>query len=540
MPVRMPYRNLNALLAKNEYSEIEFSGFLGEDTSVIQQEIFQQHYFEGALYIRDSKEKRPRWASLLDEIAGTKIDVLSNKSSSAVLLLRVDGRVLAFTFGYGRFMLNSCYFEQDFGLRTALNTLNHQSLRSVELHTLEDQPIQKKTQATRGSEASVFGIDIFRDVLRAVTGSPRAGVGYKNISGGDAFYSFGIDMVVAEIPQIAANLLGYYELELYRSFFGWVDNIRHVKEEASIASLNESLLEAVKTRDRGIVLTIPEVIEWDSVLGFSFTRTKRELSPTIDTSKYLENVDPNSVSIESLRRDRLYITDMHDNEFGHSIYKCLYFELDGDDVKNVFFGGNGYEINNSFMRAIDATLDRIDLSTIKFPGVQTWVDNNKKMIEMEGDYNQRVAHLLRFHLLDKRLVKSSKTTSPIELCDLLTSEKQLIHVKHRKGGSAGLSHLFAQGSVSAEAILGDRMFRKEARKVLRRVDKDADDLVPIDGLKSADYEIIFLILGDDNASIKSSLPFFSKVNLVRVYENISQRGYAVKIAGAAVVARDAA
>jgi uncharacterized protein (TIGR04141 family) len=457
-----------------------------------------------------------------------------------VLILRVNGRVLAFTFGYGRFLLNTCYFEQDFGLRTALNTLNHQSLRSVELHTLEDQPIQKKTQATRGSEASVFGIDIFRDVLRAVTGSPRAGVGYKNISGGDAFYSFGIDMVVAEIPQIAANLLGYYELELYRSFFGWVDNIRHVKEEASIASLNESLLEAVKTRDRGIVLTIPEVIEWDSVLGFSFTRTKRELSPTIDTSKYLENVDPNSVSIESLRRDRLYITDMHDNEFGHSIYKCLYFELDGDDVKNVFFGGNGYEINNSFMRAIDATLDRIDLSTIKFPGVQTWVDNNKKMIEMEGDYNQRVAHLLRFHLLDKRLVKSSKTTSPIELCDLLTSEKQLIHVKHRKGGSAGLSHLFAQGSVSAEAILGDRMFRKEARKVLRRVDKDADDLVPIDGLKSADYEIIFLILGDDNASIKSSLPFFSKVNLVRVYENISQRGYAVKIAGAAVVARDAA
>lgn len=240
-------------------------------------------------------------------------------------------------------------------------------------------------------------------------------------------------MVVADIPQIAANLLGYCELEIYKRSFGWVDNIRRVKDEASIASLNESLLEAVKTRNRGIVLTMPEIIEWDSVLGFSFTRSKHELSPTIDTNKYLENVDPNSVSIESLRRDRLYITDMHDNEFGHSIYKCLYFELDDDDAKNVFFGGNWYEINNSFMRAIDATLDRIDLSGIQFPGVQTWVDDNKKMIEKEGDYNQRVAHDLRFHLLDKRLVKSSKTTSPIELCDLLTSEKQMIHVKHRKG-----------------------------------------------------------------------------------------------------------
>ena len=71
--------------------------------------------------------------------------------------------MLAFTFGYGRFLLNAGYFEQDFGLKTALNTLNHQSLRSVELHTLEDQPIQKKSQATRGSEASVFGILITHD-----------------------------------------------------------------------------------------------------------------------------------------------------------------------------------------------------------------------------------------------------------------------------------------------------------------------------------------------------------------------------------------
>ncbi|MFP3442330.1 DUF6119 family protein, partial [Pantoea sp. SIMBA_133] len=84
----------------------------------------------------------------------------------------------------------------------ALNTLNHQSLRSVDLHTLEDQPIQKRSQAARGSEASVFGIDIFRDVLRAVTGSPRAGVGFKNISGGDAIYSFSQEMIVEEMPRV--------------------------------------------------------------------------------------------------------------------------------------------------------------------------------------------------------------------------------------------------------------------------------------------------------------------------------------------------
>lgn len=538
MPDQKPYRYLNTLLAKAEYRATDFREFLSEDADVTQLEILEQHGFEGVLYIKNSQEKRPRWAQLTDAIVGREIGQLSNKSSSAVLLIRVNGKVLAFTFGYGRFLLNIGYFEQDFGLKTALNTLNHQSLRSVDLHTLEDQPIQKKSQATRGSEASVFGIDIFRDVLRAVTGSPRADVRYNNISGGDAIYSFGLEMLVEEIPQIAAQILEYYELELYKDSFGWVDNIRRVKDTASISVLDELLLEAVKAQDTSIVITLPEIIEWDSVLGFSFTRSKRELSPTIDTSTYLENINPNSLSIKSICTDRLYITDIHDNESNYSVYNCLYFELDGGNTKNVIFGGNWYEIDKSFMSGIDSTLALINLSDIAFPCIEVWEEEEKNKIETEGSYNERVAGHLDCYLLDKRLVKCSKTTSPIELCDLLTKDKQLIHVKHRKGGSAGLSHLFAQGSVSAEVMLGDRVFRKEARKVLHRVAPDARELVPLDGLKSTDYEIVFLILGDTNVSVKENLPFFSKVNLTRVFDNLSQRGYTVKIAGAEKVVRN--
>ncbi|MEV3825478.1 TIGR04141 family sporadically distributed protein [Aeromonas caviae] len=175
MPDPKPYRYLNTLLAKAEYGDTDFREFLSTDARVIPLEVLDQHGFEGILYIKIAQEKRPYWAPLADAIVGRAIDQLSNKSSSAVLLIRVNSKVLAFTFGYGRFLLNIGCFEQDFGLKTALNTLNHQSLRSVELHTLEDQPIQKKSQATRDSDASVFGIDIFRDVLRAVTGSPREG-----------------------------------------------------------------------------------------------------------------------------------------------------------------------------------------------------------------------------------------------------------------------------------------------------------------------------------------------------------------------------
>lgn len=538
MPEQKPYWHLNALLAKADFYNCEFRGFLSPDARVTEIAVNAQYGLDGVLYIKNTHGQRPRWAEVIDSIAGRQVDELFNRTSSAVLLIRKDGNVFAFTFGYGRFLLNMWRFEQDFGLKTALNTLDHQSLRSIDLHTLEDQPIQKKTQVARGSEASVFGVDIFRDVLRAVTGSPRQGVNYKNISGGDAIYSFGLNMLVEEIPNIAANLLAYYQMELYTVSFGWVDNIRRVKNTEMLSTLDASLLEALKARDDSLVITLPEIVEWDSVLGFSFTRSKRELSPTIDACKYLDNLDEDAVSIESIRRDRLYVTDVHENIFSYSIYSCIYYEIDSDDTKQILFGGKWYDIDKSFMRAINATLALIGLSDIHFPDVQTWEENKQSKIETEGDYNKRAAERLNCYLLDKKLVKSSKTTSPIELCDLLTSDKQLIHVKHRKGGSAGLSHLFAQGGVSAEIMLGDRAFRKDARRVLRGVDPRASDLVPLDGLKGADYEIVFLILGDADACIIENLPFFSKVNLARVFENLSQRGFKVSIAGAEKAVRD--
>lgn len=537
IPDKKPYRRLNVLLAKEEFSENDFEDLLSGDAPVTKIDLASEHNFDGILFVKNSQEQRPRWAQFVDEIAGEKVDQLSNRSSSAVLLIRVAERILAFTFGYGRFLLNLGHFQQDFGLRTALNTLDHESLRSVDLHTLEDQPIQKKSQAVRGSEASVFGIDIFRDVLRAVTGSPRQGVSYKSISGGDAIYSFGLEVLVDELPEISRQLIGHFEMDYYRDSFGWVDNIRKVKDSATIKLLDNQMLEEAKKDHPDLVITLPEVIKWDDVRGFSFTRTRNELSPTIDASIYFENADKENLSVESLRRDRLYVTDIHDIEYPYAIYSCLYLEIESDGSKNVLFGGNWYEIEKTFMDGIEAILKDIQVSDINFPAVEIWEEGDKKKIETEGDYNERAAEELGCYLLDKKLVKSTKTTSPIELCDLLTTDKQFIHVKHRKGGSAGLSHLFAQGNISAELMLGDKVFRKAARVVLRRVDPQTDELVPLERLNSNEYEIVFLILGHPKEDIATNLPIFSKVNLSRTYENLTQRGFNVSISGADKVAR---
>ncbi|WP_353224636.1 TIGR04141 family sporadically distributed protein [Salinisphaera sp. C84B14] len=538
MTDKKPYQYLKALLGKERFANQSFHDFLAADSNVERFEISDEHNFEGVLYVKNSEERRPKWAQLADSLVGEQVEQLTNRSSSAVLIIRVDGGVLAFPFGYGRFLLNITCFEQDFGLKSALNTLDHESLRSIDLHTLEDQPIQKKSQTLRGSEASVFGIDIFKDVLRAVTGAPRPGVNYKNIAGGDAIYSFGVEMLVNEFPRVAGELVDYYRGDLYKTSFSWVDNIRRIKDGGTISDLDQALVNAIKNNDQDLVITLPEIIKWDEIRGFSFTRTKGDITPTIESAKYLDNVDAATVSVESIKRDRLYVTDIHQNEFNYSIYTCLYLEIDQGDTKKIIFGGVWYEIDKSFMSEIESILSQVEVTDIAFPPIEEWIEEDKYKIETEADYNVRASAFLGCHLLDKKLVKSTKTTSPIELCDLFTAQRQLIHAKHRKGGSAGLSHLFAQGNVSAEVLLGDRTFRKKARTVLRRVNPLAVDLVPIDGLKSADYEVVFLILGADSNNVKQSLPFFSKVNLARTFENLSQRGFTVRIGGAAKVSRE--
>jgi uncharacterized protein (TIGR04141 family) len=408
-------------------------------------------------------------------------------------------------------------------------------LRSVDLLTLDDQAVQKKSQAARESDVGVFGIDISKDVLRAVTGSPKVGVNLKNISGGDSAFSFGVEINIDEISGLVFLLSGYYYNDSYKGEFSWVDNIRRIKETSEISNLDDHLIVELKAKSSDVCVTIPELADWDSIWGFSFTRSKNTINPTIDIKDYYANLDITAVSIDSIKRDRLFVFDNYENDIEHQIYKCIYFEYKIGDKIYVLFSGAWYEIDNEFMSRINTTLSQIPISSLPFPDVYTWSEvvdgKTKDKIETESDYNERAASLHSYYLLDKKLIKSNRTTTSIELCDLMTANKQYIHVKHRKGGSAGLSHLFAQGSVAAEILLGDKEFRIAARKVLKNVSDGLQNTVPLDNFKSDGVEVVFLILGEGSSSLKNNLPFFSKVNLSKAFESLSQRGFEVRIAG---------
>lgn len=245
---KKPYLFLNSFLVKDEYKDLSVSEFLKSSAQVNSYDIDTQHELEGRLFVKIPAEKKTKWATFTEEVTGVDLDELSNRSSSALLIVKTPENTMAFTFGYGRFLLDTKYFVHDFGIKTALNTLKHDSLRSVDLFTLDDQAVQKKSQAARESGVGVFGIDISKDVLRAVTGSPKSGVNLKNISGGDSVFSFGIELKIDEISDLISTLAGYYDNDSYKGEFSWVDNIRKIKESSEVSVLDDHLVTALKAR----------------------------------------------------------------------------------------------------------------------------------------------------------------------------------------------------------------------------------------------------------------------------------------------------
>ncbi len=314
MEEKKPYLYLNTFLVKDEYAFLDATEFIKSTAQVNGYELDNQHELEGKLFVKISTEKKPKWSVFTENITGASLDELANRSSSAVLIIKTQNLTMAFTFGYGRFLIDTKYFVHDFGIKTALNTLNHDSLRSVDLFTLDDQAVQKKAQASRESGISVFGIDISKDVLRAVTGSPKTGINLKNISGGDSVFSFGIEMNVDEIDSIATKIAGYYNNDSYKSNFSWVDNIRKVTGKSEVDGLDDKLIDSLKVKSSDITITLPEIVKWDTIFGFSFTRSKNKINPTIEAVDYLNNIDITSINIGSIKKDRLYVYDIHENE----------------------------------------------------------------------------------------------------------------------------------------------------------------------------------------------------------------------------------
>lgn len=220
------------------------------------------------------------------------------------------------------------------------------------------------------------------------------------------------------------------------------------------------------------------------------------------------------MSEESLRRHRICGHRRSTDAIFETwpVYQCIHAEIAVDGVTYLLNGGDWYQIDNDFVARVDQTVDTIPETS--------FVPIEYAHGEHEDRYNERLfAAIAGSCCLDRNLVLHGGGKSRVEFCDVYAPSRQMIHVK-RYGSASVLSHLFAQGVVSAITFMSGAEFRG---KVNERLPEPLQFMTPADRPNASDFEIAFLVASQSAG--KLSLPFFSRVTLRNAYRQLTGYGF---------------
>ncbi len=529
---KKPLQRLHVLMLQPGLASIEDA--LSGTTGLQRFDINVGLNFTGALFVAAPSQAPPPWLQFVQTGVAGRIGALKNRTNSAVLLVAKGASIFALTFGHGRYLLDQEKLVDDFGFKAALNGLKPDSLRAMDTLLIEEQTIHVRRQTSRASAANAFGIDVGRDILRAVTGSPKQETGLHGLSGSESTVAIAARIEFAQIGDTCASLRRIYEQDTYRRDFGWVDNVRRVRNASEIEALEERLIRQLRRQDGGgASLTIPEAVDWMEFDGYVLPRNGGQSVDQLELVAYLDAVKAlGVVDVDRLRRDKLRMkrVSFPESPLEWSIFRCLQFETRLNKKRYVLSAGEWYRVAETLAEEVREDIEGITVSTRQFPSV----NRNGDRVEKEGDYNARVAAAdPALSLLDRQLVRCRGAATLIEPCDLVSESGELIHVKPRTGSSS-LSHLFWQARVSAEALLGDDQFRAEVRQKLADQNAAWIDRFPETRPNPADYEIVFALLGSTQAQVASGLPFFSQLTLSRTTRYLRSAGFRVSQIGVPV------
>ncbi|HDZ61561.1 MAG TPA: hypothetical protein ENH40_00240 [Nitrospirae bacterium] len=478
------------------------------------------------LYYGDSHIYRPRWVgNFFGDDVPDEANIF-NASSKAILIAEVEigraTRSFCIPFGQGRHLMQSGVWEECFGLKVTLNTIDPDYLRSIEKTNMSSVPKHANEQISRDGAAADFGIDIEQDLVRAVTGRSKEETFDLMITGKDSLH-VSVPVNLNNIKEFLETCFHKSKSNEYKTNFGWIDQISEIRDPQLIETLNSELLGRIVRGDFNRTwMAVPQVIEWDDVSGFKYRDSKKDPEEgDIGLPAFLESLseeEREKISIDLLKKKKVHCFSASADHILHrwSAYNCVYCEVDLQGNTYLLNNAKWYQIDADFAAEVNAEYERL-----RDAGSAVSLPECKQ--EKENDYNIRIAAEEDMCCMDRDNISYGGGYSKIEFCDLLTRDKQLIHVK-KYGGSSVLSHLFSQGLVSAEIFLSAADFREKLNEKLEGDYKLVDAAVKPN---PAEYEVVYAVISNSESDLE--LPFFSKVSLRNAKRRLEAFGYSVAL-----------
>jgi uncharacterized protein (TIGR04141 family) len=483
---------------------------------------------DAMLYTISNPTRPPRWASFFEQAADISSLDLRTASASAVLAVRVKDRLFAITFGYGRHLINPLVIESSFGLRVTLNAVAPDKIRSIDKKAFEGISTHTREQASKDTSIADFGLDVERDVLRAVVGTPSDTTLGTRLAGMDAL-TVTCKVSLDTLPALLGAYLDKSAEVTYKDRYPWVDNIKEIREKRLRNQLDEELLKLLADRDNPRAwLGVPDLIDWNDIEGFKYSAAaSAETFPDLHLRDYLDKVIKTIPSIDTLRSHRVHGVRATSNDIFDKwpVYRCLYAEVTFAQQTYLLSSGAWYSVDRDFMEKINSAVDEIQETNL-VPLAYTEGDD-------EAAYNVKLADSIAGACcLDGQTVQYGGGRSKVEFCDVLLPSRQLLHVKRYAGSSSVLSHLFAQGVVSATSFVGDAAFREKVNEMLPVAMRLSDPSTQPD---TSEYEVAYVIASRSAKPLTpSTLPFFSRVTLRNAHRTLTQMGFKVTLTKAQV------
>lgn len=508
--------------------------------------------FEGRLFIAPPRESLPPWRAFLEPAFGTLDEVVESVSNSAVLVARIqyDGKdcYFALPFGFGRYLLKSNCCIGNYGLRVALNAMYPLSIpddeydparvRSVDSKTIASNVIYTRRQMARQAIFEDFGFNIQADQLKSITGSPVDNTQWGTRLTGASVLNLSPKITIHALGPLLYQIEDTHCMPDYQRQFLWIDYIRAVNDDNLIARLDQKLLDMVKDEDDlQVSMAPPHMVDWDKMATFRYAVPQEKDRDDLDIAEYRECVKEerplSDLTIPMIRgMHSIEVLDGNDQTlYRWSVYSCLYVEIELDQKTYLLESGTYSVISTEYLKELNEYIGQLKEEKIDLP---TTTKN-----EEEGDYNEKAAQYSPdYLLLDKQTVRVSNKTSPIEICDILTCDRQFIHVK-RKLASASLSHLFGQGYVSGDLLRTSPEYRQavleKVESAINEREKSGDPAcrerfknIDFKNIQPSDYTVVYAIAAPwQDRSPVEALPFFSKVNLRNYSNNLQRLGFKV-------------
>ena len=283
------------------------------------------------------------------------IENLYNIYNSFLYFISIKQRIFVFSFGYGYTKIKDECFEERFGFNVALNALDSNKIKSMDLYNPSNNTKQKRIVSSILTNIYNCDYNDDNDFIENISGIVKDKYKdiFKNPTGKDSL-KISTNFSREELVKLCDVLLELFSSEEYKKddLFKNINKIKKATKSETV-ELNDQLDKelTIKENDK-IFISDKDIIEPTNFFCYKIANSKRELNNITlqDVRKSLKEI-----SVEKLKNNYIKVLKKSDDNYPKTwkIFDCIVYDLEYKQKHFYLSKGIWYQIEDEFIKIVE-------------------------------------------------------------------------------------------------------------------------------------------------------------------------------------------